>query len=218
MRGLIIKDLKLLKSQRMFLIVVAAGSILFLINGSDPGFVFSYVSAMFSMLVITTISFDEENNGMSFIMTLPVSRKKYVLEKYVFGILLQLMIFVCGTAVLTVILAAKQTGSDTLLWLELLAQLMLVSAVIQSVTIPVQLKFGASKSRLALMLVFLCFAAAAYGTEKIGTALDIDLEDVWYRLQMIKPQTVMAGIFILAAVMLGISCAVSVRVMKQKQF
>ncbi len=59
MRGLIIKDLKLLKSQRMFLIVVAAGSILFLINGSDPGFVFSYVSAMFSLLVITTISFDE---------------------------------------------------------------------------------------------------------------------------------------------------------------
>ena len=40
------------------------------------------VTAIFA---ITTISYDEFDNGLAFLMTLPVTRKQYVAEKYLLG-------------------------------------------------------------------------------------------------------------------------------------
>lgn len=218
MKGLIIKDLKLLKVQRLFLIIMAGVSLLLLVKGNSQGFVFSYLSAMLSMLVISTISYDEENNGMGFLMTLPASRKTYVMEKYLLGILMLAAVFVYGTAASAVIAAVQQLDFEMAEWGSVLAASMLTSAMIQSVTIPVQLKYGSSGSRVALIAVFVCIVGVSYGIQQIMKAADVDLEAAGNVLQMLSPQAVVAGICVLAVLLMGISYAVSAAVMKRKQF
>ena len=40
-----------------------------------------------AFLVGMTISYDEMNNGLAFLMTLPVTRRQYVAEKFICGLL-----------------------------------------------------------------------------------------------------------------------------------
>lgn len=79
MKGLLIKDFKLLKNQKSFLAIVAAVCAFVMIKGSESYAMF-YGAAMAAMLSVNSIGYDEENNGMGFLFTLPVSRRDYVLE------------------------------------------------------------------------------------------------------------------------------------------
>lgn len=107
MKGLLIKDLKLIKNQKSFLVLVAVLCLLFLFRGQSPVYVISYASAMITILTTTTVSYDEMDNGMNFIFTFPVSRKHYVREKYLFGVLLMIGVTVAGAAATMAVLAAR---------------------------------------------------------------------------------------------------------------
>ena len=96
MKGLLIKDFVYIKNQRVFLLILAAISVYFFVSGQNLFFVVTYVSAMFATLIVNTVSFDEQDGGMGFLFTLPISRKAYVLEKYVFGILMALAMVLRG--------------------------------------------------------------------------------------------------------------------------
>ena len=88
MKGLLIKDFRLLKGQVYFLLIVTVCVIVFMINGSEA-FGVAYVCSMVALLSLTTVSYDEYENGSAFLFTLPITKKDYVKEKYLFaGILL----------------------------------------------------------------------------------------------------------------------------------
>ena len=88
MKGLLIKDFRLLKGQVYFLLIVTVCVIVFMINGSEA-FGVAYVCSMVALLSLTTVSYDEYENGCAFLFTLPITKKDYVKEKYLFaGILL----------------------------------------------------------------------------------------------------------------------------------
>ena len=87
MKGLLIKDLKLMKNQKSFFMVMAVVGLIFLITWDAPYFAISYITMMFSMFAITSFSYDEFDNGAVYLFTLPFSRKTYVREKYLFGLL-----------------------------------------------------------------------------------------------------------------------------------
>lgn len=76
--------------------------IIFLITNEDLSMAVPYVTMMFSIFSLTTISYDEFDNGMSFLFTLPVNRVKYVVEKYIFGILVCL----CGFRMISIFAGA----------------------------------------------------------------------------------------------------------------
>lgn len=89
MRGLLIKDLRLMLGQKRFFILFVFIAVMLNFN-SDSGsaFVIGYMTFVCSVFVLSTISYDEDQNGYSFLMTLPVLRKTYAREKYVFGLLM----------------------------------------------------------------------------------------------------------------------------------
>lgn len=218
MKGLLIKDFKLLKNQRMFMVIAVVVSIWMLVSGNDRIYIFSYLAAMFSVIVTGTIGYDEENNGMGFIFTFPVSRSQYVLEKYVFGMLI-LAAAVAGVfAASAVISAAKTPDHGPQEWTAAILTALLVSVLIQSVTIPVQLKFGSAKSRAAFLIIMLCILAAVYAAEQIAKATRMDLSAIEGKLVNASTLTVIAGICLISIALTGISYAVSVTVMKRKQF
>ena len=102
MKGLLIKDFRLLKNQKNFFILVFVMAVFLTITGGDESspatFVLPYVGFVCSFFVLSTISYDEYDNGNAFLFTLPFDRKIYALEKYIFGI-------VTGGAGLLLILA-----------------------------------------------------------------------------------------------------------------
>ena len=86
MKGLFVKDIELMKQQKQFFIlVVVMGVILNLAGSGSVSFATGYFTIVTAIFAITTISYDEFDNGLAFLMTLPVTRKQYVAEKYLLG-------------------------------------------------------------------------------------------------------------------------------------
>ena len=84
MKGLLIKDLKLIKKQNRILAITALLCAWFFITDRDASAISAYIAAMISIIAVGTVNYDEFDNGMGFLFTFPISRRSYVLEKYVF--------------------------------------------------------------------------------------------------------------------------------------
>ena len=86
MKGLFVKDIELMKQQKQyFILVIVMGVILNLAGSGSVSFAIGYFTFVTAIFAITTISYDEFDNGLAFLMTLPVTRKQYVAEKYLLG-------------------------------------------------------------------------------------------------------------------------------------
>ena len=85
MRGLICKDLRLMLVQKNFFIMLAFVAFVCMAALDDPAFVVMYVTLIFTSFLLSTMSYDEFDNGYPFLFTLPITRKLYVQEKYVLG-------------------------------------------------------------------------------------------------------------------------------------
>ena len=81
MKGLLIKDLKLLKGQKNFFVVLIVIAIVLSVSMSSPSFVIGYMTFIGAVFTLSTISYDEFDNGNAFLFTLPFSRMDYVIEK-----------------------------------------------------------------------------------------------------------------------------------------
>ena len=82
MKGLLIKDIQLFLKQKKIFLIWFAITLVFL--NRDPVFGISYSLFLMVIMLVGTISYDDFDNGMGFLMTLPISRKTYVVEKYIF--------------------------------------------------------------------------------------------------------------------------------------
>ena len=80
MKGLLIKDYKLMLGQKTFLGMAALMSVLYLAIYKDPTFAVVFITVMCTMFTVSTLSYDEYENGMAYLFTLPISRNKYELE------------------------------------------------------------------------------------------------------------------------------------------
>src|SRR5699024_11424520 len=89
MKGMLIKDFRILKYQgkTLFLMLLVVAVLMNLITDVGPTFIVGYITIIFSLFTVTTVSYDEFDNCYLFLMTLPVTRKKYVNEKYLFALL-----------------------------------------------------------------------------------------------------------------------------------
>ena len=72
MKGLFVKDIELMKQQKQFFVlVVVMGVILNLAGSGSVSFAIGYFTIVTAIFAITTISYDEFDNGLAFLMTLP---------------------------------------------------------------------------------------------------------------------------------------------------
>lgn len=85
MKGLLIKDLKLIKTRGLFILFAVAAFVILQLGAGNGEMGVGLTTLMFSMFSITSITYDEYENGMPFLFTLPITRKEYVREKYVLG-------------------------------------------------------------------------------------------------------------------------------------
>lgn len=152
MLGMMRKDLCLLL-QRSRAMLMMAGVGIIIGFSTDGSFMIGYLTMISAILTIGTISYDEFDNGYLFLLTLPVTRRSYVTAKYIFCFLGDLV----GWAAASVIYAGCCLAKGAGLGMEQLAAALVflpVVGLMSAVMLPLQLKYGAEKSRLALAVLF----------------------------------------------------------------
>ncbi|MBQ9136467.1 MAG: ABC-2 transporter permease [Lachnospiraceae bacterium] len=226
MKGLMIKDLKLLASQKKIFIITIFVAAVFAWTSDDVTFAATYIVLLLSMMTLTTISYDEMNNGMLFLLSLPAGRKTYVKEKYVFAFL---NLIFAGTLSLVVCYVFSVIKGAPLNLDDLLSNIIgitLSMAVMLAVTIPLELKYGVEKGRIAMLVAIVIVALVGTGGYKLLTnVLHVDVNGFLVSIleKLPKPGEgleiiVMGGLFAILLLVLFISYMIANKIMKKKEF
>lgn len=209
MKGLLIKDFRLLKGQVYFLLIVTGCVIVFMINGSEA-FGVAYVCSMVALLSLTTVSYDEYENGSAFLFTLPITKKDYVKEKYLFaGILLLIGLIV--SMIMWYITAVIKTGNiawDD--WMSCCIGGVTAGLMMVAVALPSQLKFGPERGRIALGILMQEFTK--------GTKFAQSAKRILNQIDKLGTKGILGVIVIICVIVGVISMIISMRVMEKREF
>lgn len=218
MLGLLVKDFKLLKNQKSFFLILIGFSLFFLYINHDASFVVGYVTFLSCLFVVSSISYDEFNNCNAFLLTLPVTRKEYTVEKYGFGILIGSIAWVFATAMTIVYSYFYINDFQLMEWIGSCIVMLLVALIFMSVIIPVQLKFGQTKGNIAMIICMAGIAAVGFIGVKIAELLGIDILRIIDSLSTLGSVGVLAIAIVIVGICLGISYNISLQIMKKKEF
>lgn len=217
MKGLFIKDLRLMKNQRNFLITLALMFLVLIVTGVDASFFMGYVPFLLLIVTMSTITYDEQDNSMGFLMALPVSRQTYVLEKY----LLSVSFGVGGFAVTFVmfLITEKAEGSSMTFenYLLIFMGFLVFVILFLSLMIPIQLKFGSEKGRMVLFAIFFGIIGLVYLVNKVLT-VDFTQTAFYQTITQLPMGILMAMALVLFVIFVFISAKISLGVMKKKEF
>ncbi|MGN1166422.1 MAG: ABC-2 transporter permease [Lachnospiraceae bacterium] len=216
MKAMLIKDLKLMKNLKHFFLLILVIGVACSVVYNSPSFVIAYMTVIFSSMAVSTISYDNYENGAAFFFTLPVSRKGYVREKYVLSMILVVVSLIAASLLSVVTGIARKTPINMdFLVTVLVTFLFAVLAV--SYMMPIHLKYRADKSKLVIMLGIGIFILIAFFVVRFLT-LWVDIEEYSDYMIRNKLPMVIIGMFVLAAVFLTISYNISIRIMEKKEF
>lgn len=217
MKGLLVKDIRLIMQQKKFFIILLFVSIMLNFN-SDGTFVVGYLTAISSVFVLSSITYDEYDNGYLFLMTLPVLKKSFAIEKYVFGIILDSCAWTVGFLISLIFKIYNGGGFSLPDFLIETILLLPVFSLVISILLPFQLKFGNERGKIAMLIALaigsLCIAVFIKGLHSIG----IDIETYYDSLSSLHAALIDLIAFVVAAAAAVISCAASIRIMQKKEF
>ena len=209
MKGLYIKDFKLMMNQKMFFIVIAAMAIFFAVTQTNIFFVISYATFIAAMFVISSISYDEFNNGNAFLFTL---------QKYLFAATLATGAWLAATILSIVVVFIQGTEVIILEWFLTAAMILLVALMMVLIIIPVQLKFGQSKGNVAMLLVMGGAFAIGYLVVSVLSNFGIDVFAMIDALSTIGLSGLLMILLLMVAGAGIISDLISCKIMTEKEF
>lgn len=192
MRALLEKDLRLIFLRKSTLFIYAVVGVVFALT--FPGvYGGTYVTVLGTILAISTLGYDDSDNCMAFLFTLPCTRKQYALEKYLFVYSFSLVSVGIGIAIVTVVALWKGEPIDSVMPLEILIVGVLSLVLTAGTMIPLQVKFGLEKSRMALMVLIGVVIATVFPLSQIKGA-EYVLEGVVSALNAANQTTLIAGL------------------------
>lgn len=179
MKGLLVKDMMLIKKQGKFLILVTVIAVAqALIGDGISGFTpfITMITTMCALLSVTTISYDDYNKGNSYLFTLPFERKTYAKEKYVFGFCIGMIGLLLSSLFAAGYAWAFIPGFTMEMLVVPVVTCIAVPIVLLAVMIPLFIKFGSEKSRYAMFAIFGVVAILGFAGSKVVEALNIRLD------------------------------------------
>lgn len=218
MKGLLIKDFKLIFSNARMLVVLIfiAFFMLFSSDAESCSFVISYLTVISFMFVLSSISYDDFDHGMSFLLTLPITRKTYVKEKYCFGLLCGFCGWLLALFLCLIFGSIEGSFSSVFDFMSTSIITYIILTLILTITIPVQLKFGGDNGKIfIILLVGVLFVIGLIVSKAVK--LNIDLLKWLGRLLNPDSAALIGAVILLALVALVISYLISLKVMDKKQ-
>ena len=218
MRGLLMKDLELIKiNMKMYLAVFLIGIIYLVAQENGSTFFVAYAIFVSIGVSVGTISYDGYHHGMKFLMTLPVTKKQYVQSKYLlsfgFAVLVSVISLLLG--MIRIQISGKQEAEDLLISA---GTALVISCIILCGMIPLRLKYEAEKSRIVMV--------AAVAVIFLVAAVCKELYDVYQKsfgkglqfLDTLSGWQIAVGLIVVMMICLAVSVKVSERIMEKKEF
>ena len=149
MSGLLEKDIcLLLKGHRNTMILFLMICVFLGLSQTDT-FILGYFPFLMIVLLIGTLSCDEADNGLPFLFTLPIDRKLYIREKYLFCVAGTVVSFVLAWALYLVSLLVHGVSNVSGVLSEnagMIPVFLAVFFITISIMIPVQIKCGPGRN------------------------------------------------------------------------
>ncbi|MGN0438494.1 MAG: ABC-2 transporter permease [Lachnospiraceae bacterium] len=218
MAGLMVKDFRLLLQRKQSLFVFLVIGIMLSFSQSSSIFVIGYLTFVSFTLASGTISYDEFDNGYPFLLTLPITRKTYVLEKYLLCLAVIVVSWIAAVVLCFVmegILGNPIMVKDTLL---VSVAVLPTPIFFMDILIPVQIKYGAERARVVLIAVVGIITLIGYGVMKLLNYMEIGEEELLANIAKI-PEFLLALMVIAVTILVTwISIMISYGIMKKKEF
>lgn len=217
MKALFIQDFRYMLTQKSFLVLIAlVGIVLALTQNDNYIFVIGYLGFMGMITGMMSVTMDDQSNGLTFLFSLPIDRRVYVREKYIFIVLMgvSFSIFATALCLLFRMFAEYKAPLDEILATSL--GTLFVMLLFVCFMLPLQLKFGAERARLASFIAIGLFFAAV-----IVAGLVVNFADTLPFIQAFLSLSPVALIGIAIAfliVCLRISYSASLRVILHREF
>ena len=219
-RGLLEKDFRLFFRQGSNLFLMLAFMALFFILTGKTGatFIAMYIPSVMAVYSGNTISYDENEHGYTYLFSLPVNKKIYVREKYMFSFIMTVFGWGIGVicAGITVLIKPEEVFDPEMLAMELIT--IFVFQAIAGITIAIRLRFEGEKGRLviplAILIVFaICYAIGSFVMDNLGLK-----ESILYMIEGIGDFEIAIALIVLSLLVWFVSYIYSMRVMKKKEF
>ena len=219
-RGLLEKDFRLFFRQVSSLFLALAFVALFftLTEKKTATFIAIYIPSVMAVYSGNTISYDENGHGYTYLFSLPVNKKIYVREKYIFSFIMT----VCGWGIgiicagITVLIKPGEFFDLEMLAMELIT--IFVFQAIAGIVIAIRLRFEGEKGRFVLPITILIIFASCY---MIGSFVMDNLglkESISYMIGEIGDFEIAIALIVLSLLVWFASYKYSMRVMKKKEF
>ncbi len=179
MKGLLLKDLYMMKAYCKAYLLIAA--VFFLISLSDNGnFFFAFYPCLLcGMIPVNLLAYDERSRFLQYSATLPYTKAQLVSVKYLLGLLTQVVVLtLIGVAQGVKMALCGNFAFDA--FLSMLLSSLAISTLTPAITLPFIFKYGVEKGRIAyyVMIGFVCGAGVLF-SEFLKTKAATALSEEW---------------------------------------
>ena len=211
MKGLIIKDFQLLFSNKRILYIVFAIALFSAMmgDGITLTYISSFVAVMLQVSALSTISYDNYQHGDTFLMTLPLRRKDYVIEKYAFC-----SIIACVGIMFSLILGLLVRMRTNHMKIEIVVGIVIaiVFLIYSFIAIPLELKFGNEVGRTIPFIIGAVIFLIAQILIQVNDSL---FDSIMNWLSDITALMIAIAAFVIA---LTITIPISIKIINKKEF
>lgn len=217
MKGLIIKDFQLLFSNKMILYIVFAIALFSAMmgDGITLTYISSFVAVMLQVSALATISYDNYQHGNTFLMTLPLRRKDYVIEKYIFC---SIIAFVGIIFSLILGLLVKMRTNNMKIEIAVGIVIALVFLIYSFIAIPLELKFGNEVGRTIPFIIGAVIFLIAQILIQVNDSLFDSIMNWLNKLENISDITALMIAIAAFVIALTITIPISIKIINKKEF
>lgn len=216
MKGLIIKDLCVIKNQMKSLLLVLALFIFLSIANKDATFVLFLIPFYMIMILITTFSYDEFNKWECYCNSLPLSRKEIVKAKYLLFNASSLVVLVLGVLASFIIPNFIENTTFESIYASIIGVAFGICLVI-SLLIPFYYKFGSQKGRIMLFLCIVILALLIGTITSLDVFNNIELMNIINSLNNLSLGMFTLLLIIVTIIIMTISYYISVKIYSNKE-
>lgn len=217
MKGLIIKDFQLLFSNKRILYIVFAIALFSAMmgDGITLTYISSFVAVMLQVSALATISYDNYQHGNTFLMTLPLRRKDYVIEKYIFC---SIIAFVGIIFSLILGLLARMRTNHMKIEIAVGIVIALVFLIYSFIAIPLELKFGNEVGRTIPFIIGAVIFLIAQILIQVNDSLFDSIMNWLNKLENISDITALMIAIAAFVIALTITIPISIKIINKKEF
>lgn len=214
MKGLIIKDLCSISNYKKQYALILAFMSVWSIFSKSFSFLAMYSILLGGMMVLSVMSMDEAVHFNRYALTMPISVKTLVKEKYV-------LVCICIGAGSLLALIVEAIAMSTP-WYEGTAEWIMINClssfflIAYTITLPIIFKYGVEKARYAYMAVMLVMGAVIGISVYLTRNTTVMLFDGVPHL--VDNLLLTGGLWIIDAIVLVISYQVSLKAVRNKEW